>query len=426
MKKNVVCSLGLSVAAGLTMSAFADVGFSTALTVPAASNPAATAAVDFNGDGALDLVVTVDGPDRVLLLRNTGAGFALAGSVLLGAGVGAEDIAVADFNGDGVMDLAITEHNAGRIQILPGAAGSFTLGVAIPSGAGSRSVRVADMNADGRKDLITANRDGDSVTVAINGVAGWTSAVYAVGEEPRTVATIDADGNGVLDLLVTNHRTRNATLLRNNGAGVMSPWATINTGAGMRPDGLEAWDFNGDGRTDFAVTQDNNGVGLLSVFLGQGAGAFAGPVHYATGGLNPGDLIMRDFDLDGDIDAATANQDSANVSILTNNGAGAFVATGLLAAGTDPDGFAAADFNGDGKFDLSVANRGSDTVSVFTNTTPGVCKIDFNRDGFVDFFDYTDFVIAFESGLPSADFNADGFLDFFDYGDFVAAFETGC
>ncbi|XVJ60096.1 MAG: hypothetical protein HEQ23_12160 [Tepidisphaera sp.] len=58
------------------------------------------------------------------------------------------------------------------------------------------------------------------------------------------------------------------------------------------------------------------------------------------------------------------------------------------------------------------------------------CPPDFNGDGFVDFFDYDDYVGCFESGAcppgVSADFNGDGFVDFFDYDDFVLAFENGC
>jgi hypothetical protein len=57
------------------------------------------------------------------------------------------------------------------------------------------------------------------------------------------------------------------------------------------------------------------------------------------------------------------------------------------------------------------------------------CPADFNGDGFLDFFDYGDFVACFEGtcspGL-TADFNGDGFVDFFDYDDFVGAFEAGC
>lgn len=58
------------------------------------------------------------------------------------------------------------------------------------------------------------------------------------------------------------------------------------------------------------------------------------------------------------------------------------------------------------------------------------CPADFNGDSFIDFFDYSDYVLCFETGeCPegrSADFNGDEFVDFFDYADFVGAFETGC
>lgn len=58
------------------------------------------------------------------------------------------------------------------------------------------------------------------------------------------------------------------------------------------------------------------------------------------------------------------------------------------------------------------------------------CPADFNGDGFLDFFDYDDFIACFQDGIcppgKDADFNGDLFVDFFDYDDFVAAFEAGC
>ena len=56
-------------------------------------------------------------------------------------------------------------------------------------------------------------------------------------------------------------------------------------------------------------------------------------------------------------------------------------------------------------------------------------RADFNEDGFLDFFDYSEFVDCFEGNCPpgfDADFNGDGFVDFFDYLDFVFRFEAGC
>jgi hypothetical protein len=54
------------------------------------------------------------------------------------------------------------------------------------------------------------------------------------------------------------------------------------------------------------------------------------------------------------------------------------------------------------------------------------CPADFNDDGAADFFDYLDFVAAFDAESGSADFNGDSAVDFFDYLDFVAAFDVGC
>jgi hypothetical protein len=58
------------------------------------------------------------------------------------------------------------------------------------------------------------------------------------------------------------------------------------------------------------------------------------------------------------------------------------------------------------------------------------CAADFNADGFVDFFDFDDFVACFDGTRcplgQSDDFNDDGFTDFFDFDDFVNAFGSGC
>lgn len=64
-----------------------------------------------------------------------------------------------------------------------------------------------------------------------------------------------------------------------------------------------------------------------------------------------------------------------------------------------------------------------------TYVAPG-CIADFNFDGFIDGFDYDEFVTCFEGdGCPAGrdpDFNGDGFVDGFDYNYFVELFEDGC
>jgi hypothetical protein len=73
---------------------------------------------------------------------------------------------------------------------------------------------------------------------------------------------------------------------------------------------------------------------------------------------------------------------------------------------------------------------GTVVLRLFTNTGTLPCPVDFNGDGFLDFFDYDEYVNCFETSIcppnRDADFNGDEFVDFFDYDAFVEAFETGC
>ena len=101
-------------------------------------------------------------------------------------------------------------------------------------------------------------------------------------------------------------------------------------------------------------------------------------------------------------------------------------ATGSTLSGTGAaqlaiDGFGPADV---GRYWCEASNSCGGVTSTAATLTR--CFADFNCDGFLDFFDYDDFVGAFETGDPRADFNGDGFQDFFDYDDFVGAFESGC
>ncbi len=72
---------------------------------------------------------------------------------------------------------------------------------------------------------------------------------------------------------------------------------------------------------------------------------------------------------------------------------------------------------------------GSPNGNLVWAAQPG-CLADFNRDGFVDFFDYGTFVDCYEGQAcppgDSADANQDGFVDFFDFAFFAEAFEAGC
>ena len=75
-------------------------------------------------------------------------------------------------------------------------------------------------------------------------------------------------------------------------------------------------DLNGDGDLDLAVT--NIFFNSVAVLLGNGDGTFQTAVGYGAG-YEPNSVAMGDLDGDGDLDLAVANFRSDNVSVFINN-----------------------------------------------------------------------------------------------------------
>jgi hypothetical protein len=156
-------------------------------------------------------------------------------------------------------------------------------------------------------------------------------------------------------------------------------------------------DFNGDGHVDLAIADE--GTNQVGVYLGRGDGTFGPATNYPTG-AEPNSLNVGDLNGDGLPDLVTGNTNAASVSVLINNGSGFNAAVGY-SVGSEPRGVAIADFNGDGAADLAVANSGTNTISVLLNTGAG-------HLGAV-----TNFVAAAGSfSVVARDFDGDGHMDF--------------
>jgi hypothetical protein len=187
---------------------------------------------------------------------------------------------------------------------------------------------------------------------------------FTVGTAPTWVVVADFNGDGRKDLAVANDQSNSVSVLLGNGNGSFQPAPTLI--AGNAPWGLAVGDFNGDGRPDLAVANEfsNN----VSVLLGNGDGTFQTARNFPTdrGALA---VSVGDFNGDGKQDLAVANLGSTTVSLLLGNGDGTFQAAQNFGAGTAPDFVSTADFNADGKPDLAVVNYYANSVSVFINAT---------------------------------------------------------
>jgi hypothetical protein len=126
--------------------------------------------------------------------------------------------------------------------------------------------------------------------------------------------------------------------------------------AGLSPSSLASGDFNGDGKLDLVVTDSGNAS--VNMLLGNGNGTFQSPISYAAGPA-PRAVLVADFNQDGLLDVALANNLPAGlVSVLLGNGNGAFQAPLSYVAGGAVAALAVADFNADGFPDIAAANQG--------------------------------------------------------------------
>jgi hypothetical protein len=136
----------------------------------------------------------------------------------------------------------------------------------------------------------------------------FTTLGFVSGFTPTYVVTGDFNGDGKADLIAAIWQSQSTGMARvylGNGDGTFNAGPTFALNPG--PDSLTAADFNGDGKLDFAVA---NNDGTISVFAGNGNGTFENPVTYGMGAASPLSRIAitsADINGDGITDLVTAS-----------------------------------------------------------------------------------------------------------------------
>ncbi|MBK34862.1 MAG: hypothetical protein CME26_04945 [Gemmatimonadetes bacterium] len=188
------------------------------------------------------------------------------------------------------------------------------------TGYASTGIYAGDLDGDGDVDLAVSNRGTSDITILYNnGLSLFpTSDAFGTGEGPRYVDGGDFDGDGDIDLYTPDYHGLTTTILRNNGDGTFEPWHAYLMG---KPAFLWTDDLDGDGYEDIIV-------------------------------------------LDWDIDSDPPSQNPAKFVPLFNDGEGNFTPGDHAMIGVQPRGGASADLNGDGIKDAITANLASNSFSV--------------------------------------------------------------
>src|SRR6202453_1932206 len=376
---------------------------------------------DLNGDGKLDVVLASEcatnncsnGVVTVLLGKGDGT---YQAPVTYATGEETESVALRDVNGDGKLDILATSScnsdcSSGAVNVLLGNGdGTFQPAVAYNTGAAdSLALAVGDVNGDGKLDLLVVDAcsSNNSCTNGIlsvllgNGDGTFQTAVnYASGgQSPQAIAIADVNGDGKLDVAITNECASNSdcssgfvSLLLGNGDGTFQN--AVNSGSGgVYADSVAIGDVNGDGHADLVVANrcnnsSNCSYGTVGVLLGNGDGTFQSALQYASGGLYAQSLALVDLNADGKPDVVVSNQcqsnsgcqDGASTSVLLGNGDGTFRLIASYTSGSSDSGelegpsitnVMVGDVNGDGLPDVLVTNS-CDGSSVCNNGSVSV------------------------------------------------------
>ncbi|HZS27446.1 MAG TPA: VCBS repeat-containing protein [Candidatus Angelobacter sp.] len=379
---------------------------------------------DFNGDHIPD-IATVNG-DTVSILINKGDGtFRL--HLDFATGPGSNGLAAVDWNKDGKMDLVVSNGGADAahsVSILLGNGdGTFQPHHDIAGAPNAGSIAVGDFNRDGNPDIATSsNNPVNAVYVSLgNGkggvVAQKITSGFGIGPQPppdsntfllAKIATADFNHDGKDDLyyieccdtfVIVGQGAFGVLVSKGDGTFTAGPVI----GPLIPPTDLFTVDVNQDGLTDAIMPFDgcHEPCTGTSVAINNGDDTFGGGA-----GLNLNDTGFQVggavFDVDGDghkdfvlvgVDtndpSFNPDNDRMTLIIQKQNADGTFasppefeggpsqlITVTLNAPIVEKPATVVADFNHDGKPDLAMVSEFGGPVFVVLNTTPpSACKI---------------------------------------------------
>jgi hypothetical protein len=368
------------------------------------------AAADIDNDGDFDIVSTTE--TELIWYQELGVGIYGTAQTMpvksLSSKHGVRRIITADLNMDSNQDVVYTAADRDQASapypegvvgvLLANGAGGFNQPVDYPvTGVGfgltgATDVETMDVDQDGNPDIMAAVASRNAAVFFKGDGAGGLvpHESFGVGMEPRFLAALDLEKDGVMDLVVSEPGTKRFSFLEGiqMGGGDHMPEGSLfqcgmDIPLDIQPDRIAVLDVNNDGIHDLVAIQRREG--MIAILLNDGGGGFTPHQDLPVSGdlLECFCMFQANENEDAYPDIAVVVSNQGNPGALTvylNDGNGSFAQKQTQQTAPRPLAVRAGDVNNKGNQDLVLVEFGADSCTVFKGDGSGLFDFFIQRD----------------------------------------------